>query len=494
MFCQKCGNRSIEGASFCQKCGSRLPVEDTDPQREKPAVGDEAVYFQPEASAIDAVETAGQLDVTLTDAGTDKVNIIKKVRELTGLGLKDAKELVENTPVILKKGITQTEAKAVKERFLKTGAAVIFTNQEGSCVNIILHCKACGAALEDGSDICKSCGRVFTSQPNHDTTTVGVSTTDSVSFNVWAELFQEFKKMPAVRKVITVLGALLVVSLVILVLRLILSSLVVMIVVIAGGYFVYYRWGAIYITEYKYRKRIRDLHLPDGISPQTLLEALSGKFNYPYFKGVRYGKNGECVIDGRYSAYTITIEDNGAVYLSADLNVEDKRTVMLEGIAICGYINKFFNPSSAVDVVKDVKALKSAERQRKTIGLVITVASVLVVAVFALEYAMPGSLQRIAIPGAEVRSAYLTQYSETVTVEEAFENFFDKPKWSTYEADGYSYVAFTGSCEFLGERADVRITFKITGEQFLVENLDVNGRTQNDIMLYSLLSAVYEND
>jgi len=93
----------------------------------------------------------------------------------------------------------------------------------------------------------------------------------------------------------------------------------------------------------------------------------------------------------------------------------------------------------------------------------------------------------------EVRQACLSQYSESVTIEEAFENFFDNRKWSEYEADGYSYVAFTGACEYQGERAYVRVTFKITGEQFVVDSLDINGSMQDDFTLYILLKKVYEN-
>ena len=95
-------------------------------------------------------------------------------------------------------------------------------------------------------------------------------------------------------------------------------------------------------------------------------------------------------------------------------------------------------------------------------------------------------------PGMGVRTAYLTQYSEDVTVEEAFGNFFDNPKWNTYQQDGYTYVVFTGSCEYLGERADARITFQITGEQFRTEQLDLNGVEQNDLILYAMLAKIYE--
>lgn len=495
MFCSQCGNKAIEGAVFCQKCGARLSVGDAGQQSDMPAIRDEAVYLQPDKLAVDHEATENLLDVTLTNAGVNVIYVIRMVRKLTGLRLKDCQKLVDNTPALLKKGVTQEEAKLIKETFMNAGATVIFTNQDGSCADIIVHCKACKAPLEDGSNTCKSCGRVFVSLSNKEADTVEVDIKDFLDSNVWEEIFEEFKKMPIARKMAIILCALASAGLAVLLLRVIFSSLILMIVAVTGGYYVYYYWGANYITKHKYLKRIRELHLPNRLSSQTLLEALSGKFNYPYFKGVRYGHNGECVIDGRYSAYAITIYDNDTAALSADFNVQDnmKRTVMLEGMAICSYLNKFFNPSSTDNVVKDIKALKSVERRRKTIGVVNTVASILIVAVFVLEYALPGSLQRITTPGAQVRGAYLTQYSETVTIEEAFHNFFTNEKWSTYESEGYSYVVFTGSCQFIGEQVDIRLTFKITGEQFRVDSLDINGQEQGDLMMYSLLSKVYED-
>lgn len=434
MFCHNCGNKALDGAAFCQKCGAKLIVDRTAQQSDMSAAGGKALDLQSEAPAVDEEVMTNQLDVTPTYAGTNKASAAK---------------------------------------------------------DIVLHCKACGAALENDCNTCKACGRVFASSPGRDTAAEGMSFTDLL-----VSLYDQFKGMPITGRVLTGMGALFAVGLIIVIfvvlLRLIFSSLVLLIVVVAGGYFVYYRWGAEYITKHRYNKRMRELRLPDGMSPQTLLEALSGKFNYPYFKGVRYGENGECVIDGQHSSYTITIYDNDTATLSANLIVEDKLMAMLEGIAICSYINKFFNPSSPLDVVKDIKALKSVKKQRKTVGLVITVAFILIFAVSILEYALPGSLQRITKPGVEVRGSYLTEYSETVTIEEAFDNFFDNGKWSTYESEGYSYVAFTGACEYLGERADVRLTFKITGELFGVDNLDVNGQAQSDIMMYALLSKVYE--
>jgi hypothetical protein len=114
-----------------------------------------------------------------------------------------------------------------------------------------------------------------------------------------------------------------------------------------------------------------------------------------------------------------------------------------------------------------------------------------VVGIAILIYS-PETIQTAIKPGAEVRGAYLTQYSDTVTIEKAFDNFFDDPKWSTYSAEGYSYVAFTGTCQYAGEAADVRIVFKITGENFRVDQLDINGVQQNDLMLIYMLSTIYE--
>lgn len=129
---------------------------------------------------------------------------------------------------------------------------------------------------------------------------------------------------------------------------------------------------------------------------------------------------------------------------------------------------------------------------RKTIVKTVIGLGIAIIIAFVVVL-KPDFTANIFQPGANVRNAYLTQYSETVTVEDAFDNFFDNRKWGTYKENDYSYVTFIGACEYLGERADVKITFKITGENFLVERLDVNGTTQNDLMLYGLLTKVYED-
>lgn len=130
---------------------------------------------------------------------------------------------------------------------------------------------------------------------------------------------------------------------------------------------------------------------------------------------------------------------------------------------------------------------------RKTIVQVI--AWIVVAGVIAGVIVMkPDFIANLFHPGAGVRDAYLTQYSRSVTIEDAFEEFFDKGKWDTYKEKGDSYVVFTGSCRYLDERADVKITFKVTGENFVVDSLDVNGAPQNDFMLHALLLKIYEDE
>jgi large subunit ribosomal protein L7/L12 len=71
-----------------------------------------------------AAEEKTEFDVILADAGAQKIKVIKVVRELTGLGLKEAKELVDNTPKAIKEGASKEEAEEIKAKLEEVGAAV----------------------------------------------------------------------------------------------------------------------------------------------------------------------------------------------------------------------------------------------------------------------------------------------------------------------------------------------------------------------------------
>lgn len=84
-----------------------------------------AVAAAPAAgSAAPAAEEQTEFDVILTSAGEKKVNVIKVVREITGLGLKESKELVDGAPKPVKEKVTKEEAEALKTKLADAGAGV----------------------------------------------------------------------------------------------------------------------------------------------------------------------------------------------------------------------------------------------------------------------------------------------------------------------------------------------------------------------------------
>lgn len=83
-----------------------------------------AVAAAPAAAAAAVVEEKDEFDVILTSAGEKKVNVIKAVRELTGLGLKEAKDLVDGAPAPVKEGASKADAEAIKTKLEEAGASV----------------------------------------------------------------------------------------------------------------------------------------------------------------------------------------------------------------------------------------------------------------------------------------------------------------------------------------------------------------------------------
>jgi large subunit ribosomal protein L7/L12 len=76
------------------------------------------------AAAAPAAEEKTEFSVVLTAAGANKINVIKAVREVTSLGLKEAKDLVDGAPKPVKEGVTKDEAEAIKKKFVDAGATV----------------------------------------------------------------------------------------------------------------------------------------------------------------------------------------------------------------------------------------------------------------------------------------------------------------------------------------------------------------------------------
>ena len=75
-------------------------------------------------AAAEAVEEKTEFDVVIIDSGATKINVIKAVRALTGLGLKEAKDATEQTPSVIKEGVSKADAEAAKKQLEEAGAKV----------------------------------------------------------------------------------------------------------------------------------------------------------------------------------------------------------------------------------------------------------------------------------------------------------------------------------------------------------------------------------
>ncbi len=76
------------------------------------------------AAAAEAVEEKTEFDVILAEAGAQKINVIKEVRAITGLGLKEAKDLVEAAPKAIKEAVSKAEAEEIKKKVEAAGAKI----------------------------------------------------------------------------------------------------------------------------------------------------------------------------------------------------------------------------------------------------------------------------------------------------------------------------------------------------------------------------------
>jgi len=90
---------------------------------EKFGVSAQATVVAGGGAAAEAVEEQTEFDVVLTDAGAKKINAIKVVRAITGLGLKEAKAAVEEAPTTLKEGVSKEEAEELKKQIEEAGAS-----------------------------------------------------------------------------------------------------------------------------------------------------------------------------------------------------------------------------------------------------------------------------------------------------------------------------------------------------------------------------------
>jgi large subunit ribosomal protein L7/L12 len=105
----------LDAAALVKKLEERLGVS---------AAAAAPVMMAGGGAAAAPAEEKTEFTVMLTGAGANKINVIKAVREVTSLGLKEAKDLVDGAPKAIKEGVTKEEAETIKKKFVDAGATV----------------------------------------------------------------------------------------------------------------------------------------------------------------------------------------------------------------------------------------------------------------------------------------------------------------------------------------------------------------------------------
>lgn len=114
---EKVGELTVmELAELVKACKEKFGVEAVAPVA--------AMGMMPQAGQAEAEEEKTSFDVVLTAAGSNKIAVIKEVRAITDLGLKEAKELVDSAPKPIKEGVSKEEAEEIKKRLEGAGATV----------------------------------------------------------------------------------------------------------------------------------------------------------------------------------------------------------------------------------------------------------------------------------------------------------------------------------------------------------------------------------
>lgn len=249
------------------------------------------------------------------------------------------------------------------------------------------------------------------------------------------------------------------------------------------AYLVWTFWGRAFHVIGQYKKGGSQFTLPESMDYETIYQKLREEMQYPDNRNLFYDEYGQPAIAGRYGTYTIHMEDT-LLTVQAETNGKLNKNMRQTEEAMClaAYVRKIFEPAAPVNPYQLYKRMRHARRN----GLIISAVLIIAAAACTLSALSPALDDT-----AKVRNAYLSQYSTTVTVGDAFDNFFGSPKWKAYEEGTQERVDFQGNCTYSGEQVQVRIVFGIYGDTFQVDSVQINGKEAPALISAGLFSAVY---
>lgn len=235
-----------------------------------------------------------------------------------------------------------------------------------------------------------------------------------------------------------------------------------------------------YITVTRSEKLLDGFFVPQYLDNEALMELLRDKLHIKTMDSLYFDESGTVALKGKYATYLIEISPKRP-RLSVVIQESDAAEAYQEANYIQCSIMKLFNSAHPENPEKMYTMLMTIRR-----GNLLKVISALA---FVVLLDAPFLTNYFGSKG--VANSYLTQYSETVTVGDAFEAFFGDPKWENYKVGAQEYVDFTGKCTYMNENATMRITFAVFDDTFNVTNITVNGIDMSALLWPGFLEAIY---
>ena len=256
-----------------------------------------------------------------------------------------------------------------------------------------------------------------------------------------------------------------------------------------GGVF-YFLWCILIrkvYTAYRYKNGSAKFEIEKPIDQAYLMNIISNNFNFPDIKAIHFDENNNVEIVGKHNTYKFEILDNqiSVVYKHPESDNKECRSIE-EAIVISKYLQKELC-NSPINPYDSYESYKNGKK-RRTIFLGV-IAIVFVVFIGYVFYTELGD----SVKSSQISEQYLSEFSEEITIGEAFDSFFDNTRWVTYEIGAQKYVDFSGALEVDGEPATALITFELYNESFKITTLKLDGTDAGNIMLRALLEKVYES-
>lgn len=235
-----------------------------------------------------------------------------------------------------------------------------------------------------------------------------------------------------------------------------------------------------YIIETRSEKLLDGVSVPQYWSNDDLMDLLRDTLRIRTMQSLYFDETGSVAIKGKHAVYVVKISAE-CPRLSVTIQGSNEAAAYQEADYIQCSIAKLFNSTHPENPEAMYQTLAMIRRSSLMAGISVVAFIALLAAPFLLNH----------FGSRGIANSYLTQYSETVTVGEAFKAFFGDPKWKSYKAGAQEYVDFTGKCTYMGENATMRITFAVFDDTFNVSNIAVNGIDMSARLWPGFLEAIY---